>query len=115
MIAMMIATPAMTAEWESRETPVVTLATTAKAAQVARMAWTSTSVVQALAATPGMYRKSTGALGIAARLRLHTRGYPEESAVPLEPGDNNREVRDADAQHGSDEPLKRMARPTRMR
>ena len=66
--------------------------------------WTSTSVVQAPAATPGMYRKSRGALVIAARLRPRTRGHLEESAVPLEPGDNNREVRDADAQHGSDEP-----------
>ncbi len=43
---MIIATPAKTAEWESRETPVVALATTAKAAQMARVAWTSTSVVE---------------------------------------------------------------------
>ena len=45
-----IATPAKTGERESRETPVTTMATTAKAAQVARMAWTSTSVVETPAA-----------------------------------------------------------------
>ncbi len=38
----------------------VAMATTAKAVQVARMAWTSASVVDAPAATPGMYRKSRG-------------------------------------------------------
>ncbi len=35
---MIIATPAKTAEWESRETPMVALATTAKAAQMAKAA-----------------------------------------------------------------------------
>ncbi len=76
---MAIATPAKTAEWEPRETPEVTLATTVKAAQVARMAWTSTSVVETLAAmvtmataaktaewarrpTPGPFRKPREAL-----------------------------------------------------
>ncbi len=47
-------TPAQTAQGESKETPVVTLATTAKAAQVARMAWTSTSVVVTPAAMVAM-------------------------------------------------------------
>ncbi len=45
---------ANTAELESRETPVVAMATTAKAAQVARMAWTWTSVVETPAAVVAM-------------------------------------------------------------
>jgi hypothetical protein len=70
-------TPAQTAQLESRETPVVTLATTVKAAIVAHVAWTSTSVVETPAAAmataaktavwvwrpaPGPLRKSRGAL-----------------------------------------------------
>ncbi len=54
VVAMIIATPAKTEEWDLRQTPMVTLATTAKAAQMGRMAWTSTSAVETPAAMVAM-------------------------------------------------------------
>ena len=44
--SMRIEGDAGTSSVQFRETPVVAMATTAKAVQVARMAWTSTSVVE---------------------------------------------------------------------
>ncbi len=104
---------------------MVTLATTAKAAQVARMAWSSTSVVETPAAmvamvttaktaewpwrpTPGPCREPKGALVIVAR-------QPEGPAVTLGNGDKASGVIGNDAQRWSDEPVKQTALPTKTR
>ncbi len=67
--------------------------------------------------TPGLFPKTRREFMALAKLlpQLRQHRHPEKPAVPLEIGDENREVRDADAQHCSDEPLKRMALPTRTR
>ncbi len=66
------------------------MATTAKAAQVARMAWTKTSEVEAPAATQGMSRELKGALVIAAQPKPHMRRHPEGPAVLLENKENRK-------------------------
>ncbi len=68
MAAMITATPAKTAEWESRETPVVTMATTTATrsaytlAVVVAMATAAKMVEWVWRPTPGPFRKSRGAL-----------------------------------------------------
>ncbi len=90
------------------------MATTAEAAQVARMVWTSTSAVETPAVamatvakaavwvwrpTPGPLRKPKGALVIVTR-------QPEDPAVPLGIEDKASGVIGDDAQRWSDEPVK---------